>query len=476
MLGLFTNGGTMANVSAMWVARNHCLGPQEDETGKRIFQGVERTGLPKALKYNGYDDAIIIGSALMHYSMNKAADVLGMGLEALVKIPCDTNYRVNMEQMEERILEARANKECIVAIIGICGTTETGAIDPLEDMAALAAKYDIHFHVDAAWGGPCIFSNTHRYKCRGIELADSVTLDGHKQLWLPMGAGMVFFKDPYRCLCVRKTANYIIRKESYDLGKFTIDGSRGGNALFLHANLQLLGLRGYEVLIDRTVRVAQYMARRVLRSRNYELVVKPMMNILLYRWIPASMRDKVWACELTKEDQKYIDDCNIRLQNRQKGEGRTFVSRTTINAPQYDQLPIVALRVVIGNPLTTERNIDAVLDDQANILDQGEVTKDFCNEHLFHTDHCAHEPPKMAGVLRQTSTSPPSPNPSDEESENSFKTYWERVWDEMPRKNRFLFGEDIEAFFDALSTPDCFLKDSSTSSLVRKESHSQLNM
>ena len=218
-----------------------------------------------------------------------------------------------------------------------------------------------------------------------------------------MGAGMAFFKDPYRCLCVRKSANYIIRKESYDLGKFTIDGSRGGNALFLHANLQLLGLRGYEVLIDRTVRVAQYMARRILRSANFELVVKPMFNILLYRWIPASMRDKVWKGELTVEDQKYIDECNVRLQNRQKGEGRTFVSRTTINAPQYDQLPIVALRVVIGNPLCSEKNIDLVMEDQANILDQGEVTKDFSNEHIFHSDHCASEPPVMAQVLRQTS-------------------------------------------------------------------------
>jgi len=472
MLGLFTNGGTMANVSAMWVARNHSLGPVDDADGKRIFDGVEKTGLPKALRHYGYDDAIVIGSALMHYSMNKAADVLGCGLQALVKIPCDKNYRVDMEAMEARIIQAKANKECIIGLIGICGTTETGAIDPLDDMAALAAKYDIHFHVDAAWGGPCIFSNTHRFKCKGIELADSVTLDGHKQLWLPMGAGMVFFKDPYRCLCVRKTANYIIRKESYDLGKFTIDGSRGGNALFLHANLQLLGLRGYEVLIDRTVRVAQYMARRVLRSRNFELVVKPMMNILLYRWIPASMRDKVWAGELTLDDQKYIDECNRRLQDRQKGEGRTFVSRTTINAPQYDQTPIVALRVVIGNPLTTEKNIDNVLDDQADIIDAGEVTKDFNNEHLFHTEHCADEPPKMANALRQVSSS--NGLSSIDETE-TFNNYWEKVWEQMPRKNRFLFNDDMDLFFDTLSTPDCFLMDQDTKPLVRKESHAPLS-
>ena len=157
MLGLFCNGGTMANVSAMWVARNHQLGPRLDDDGNKIFDGVEFTGIPKALRYYGYDGAIVIGSDLMHYSMNKAADVLGCGLQALVKIPVDTHYRVDLDMMEERILEAKRKRECVVAIVGICGTTETGAIDPLQDMANLAAKYNIHFHVDAAWGGPCMF-------------------------------------------------------------------------------------------------------------------------------------------------------------------------------------------------------------------------------------------------------------------------------------------------------------------------------
>ena len=184
MLGLFCNGGTMANVSALWVARNHTLGPVDDASVHRVFDGVEKTGLPKALKYHGFDDAIIIGSALMHYSMNKAADVLGMGLQSLVKIPVDTNYRVDMDMLENRLIQARENKECVVAMVGILGATETGAIDPLSEMAALAKKYDIHFHVDAAWGGPCIFSNTHRFKCRGVELADSVTLDGWTKLIL----------------------------------------------------------------------------------------------------------------------------------------------------------------------------------------------------------------------------------------------------------------------------------------------------
>merc|ERR1719389_1474480 len=119
---------------------------------------------------------------------------------------------------------------------------------------------------------------------------------------------MVFLKSPTAVHAVSKTANYIIRKDSYDLGKFTIDGSRGAQAIYLHANLELLGLRGYEVLFERTVRIARYMARCVLRSQNWELLLKPMTNILLYRWIPASLREKAWNQTLADSDNAYINE------------------------------------------------------------------------------------------------------------------------------------------------------------------------
>merc|ERR1711937_623956 len=364
MLGLFASGGTLANTSALWIARNNKLGAAVDGT----FAGVEREGLPRALRYHGYDDVIIIGSALIHYSLDKAADLLGMGVQGLVKVPVNSNYQVDLDMMEAKIVEAMEDRTLIAAVVGICGTTETGAIDDLKGMADLAAKYGIHFHVDAAWGGPCIFSNLHRNKAKGIELADSVTLDGHKQLWLPMGCGMVFLKNPYAVNAVSKTANYIIRKDSYDLGKFTIDGSRGAQAIYLHANLALLGLRGYEVLYDRTVRIARYMARCILTSTDFELLVKPMSNILLYRWVPASLRSKASDASLTDEENEMINEANRKLQDLQKQRGKTFVSRTTINAPKYNQKPVVGLRVVIGNPLTTEADIDAVFLDQNSII------------------------------------------------------------------------------------------------------------
>jgi len=424
MLGMITSGGTLANLTALWIGRNNQLGPAEG------FAGIEKEGLFKALNHHGFTDAKIIGSALMHYSMAKAADLLGLGLNGLVKVPVNDYYEVDLELLEAEIKGCLERKEMIVALVGICGATETGAIDPLEDMAALAKKYNLHFHVDAAWGGPNVFSKKQSALVKGITDADTITLDGHKQLYLPMGAGMCFMKDPESCLSIRKTANYIIRKESYDLGKFTVEGSRPGVALYLHANLNILGIKGYECLIDRSVRIAQYMAKEVLSSNCFELLVKPMANILLYRYLPEALRETQWTGGLTIEQNAEIDEMNRKLQDKQKFIGKTFVSRTTLRCPKYD-VPIVALRVVIGNPLTDEAEIDAVFADQLDVM--ATLSKD--SNTLLAT--------KPGGRTEKLS-----------QSENSGG-YWSEYWEQLPAQQRKVFRDDESAFIRSLAHYTC---------------------
>ncbi|MHC5832804.1 MAG: pyridoxal-dependent decarboxylase, partial [Nostoc sp.] len=95
-------------------------------------------------------------------------------------------------------------------------TTDSGGVDYLAEIADITQEAHVHFHVDAAWGGPLIFSQQHRHKLAGIERADSVTIDGHKQLYLPIGIGMVFFRDPYKAEAIEKQASYTMRKGSFD--------------------------------------------------------------------------------------------------------------------------------------------------------------------------------------------------------------------------------------------------------------------
>eukprot|EP00898_Chlorokybus_atmophyticus_P008780 jgi/Chlat1/8903/Chrsp92S09260 len=135
-LGLMTSGGTIANITALWIARNSKLGP--DTTNN--FAGVEQEGLVKALKHYGYTDACVVGSELMHYSMDKAADVLGIGVRGLRKVAVDANYRVDVKALAS-VLDECAEQRCLVlALVGIAGATETGAVDPLREMARIARR------------------------------------------------------------------------------------------------------------------------------------------------------------------------------------------------------------------------------------------------------------------------------------------------------------------------------------------------
>ncbi|MGJ5676050.1 MAG: pyridoxal-dependent aspartate 1-decarboxylase PanP [Nostochopsis sp.] len=361
-LGILVSGGTAANIIALWCARNKSLGV------KNNFAGVEKAGLVAALDYYGYQGAVVIGSELMHYSFEKAVDLLGIGTHGLIKIPTNINNQVDLLALRQAVADCQAKNLHIIAIAGIAGTTDSGNIDSLLDIADIAQAANVHFHVDAAWGGPLIFSEQHRQKLVGIERADSVTIDGHKQLYLPMGIGMVFMREPQLASSIEKNASYTMRKGSFDLGKRALEGSRPGMALFLHAGLHLIGVKGYEFLIDAGIEKTQYMADRIAAMPEFELLSEPDINLLLYRYIPESLRELTARNQLTEIDHQQINIFNERLQKSQRQAGRTFISRTTKTITCSEkEISVTALRAVIANPLTTQNDIDAVLNDQIQI-------------------------------------------------------------------------------------------------------------
>lgn len=374
-LGMFTSGGTIANITGLWVARNSALGP--DPTNG--FEGVEQCGLLAAALHYGYRGAVIIGSSLMHYSMKKAADLLGIGVQGLLTVGYDEQYRVIIDELEAKLEECRANRICVLAIVGIAGATETGSIDDLAALSDLAQKYSTWFHVDAAWGGPCLFSSKLAPLMDGISRADSVTIDGHKQFYTPMGCGMLVLKDPETCKLVSKTAKYIIRVGSADQGKFTLEGSRPAIAVYMHANLCCIGAHGYEALMNRGARVCSYMADQLRSSTQFEVLLEPTTNILLYRYVPEELRSRlsqaVGSPTMSEDDWAKLDGANIKLQETQKADGLTFVSRTTVFDFTHGR-NLVALRVVIGNPLVDESAIDEVIADQLRILASSEESSE----------------------------------------------------------------------------------------------------
>ncbi|MBN2646003.1 MAG: putative pyridoxal-dependent aspartate 1-decarboxylase [Desulfuromonadaceae bacterium] len=363
-LGAFCSGGTIANITALWVARNRLCGPDGD------FRGIAQEGLFKALKHLQCEGLVLLASRRAHYSLGKAVDLLGIGRENLIPVETDDNNRLDMRHLRNHCHRVQEEGKRVLALVGIAGTTETGTIDPLEEMADLATELGCHFHVDAAWGGPTLFSDSHRWRLRGIERADSVTIDGHKQLYVPMGAGMVVFKDPQAVSAIAHHAAYILRPGSKDLGIHTLEGSRPGKAMLVHAGLSIIGRKGYELLIDQGIERAQHFADLIEADPDFELVTRPELNILTYRYHPAWLQ-KITAqapAEQQKTINSLLDQLTVNVQKAQREAGKTFVSRTRLEPSRYNGESITVFRSVLANPLTTDTILEGVLAEQKELV------------------------------------------------------------------------------------------------------------
>ncbi|WP_349919421.1 aminotransferase class V-fold PLP-dependent enzyme [Aeromonas veronii] len=345
-LGVMTSGGTIANVTALWLARNQAC-------GDNLFSLYEQ----------GYRGAVILGSRLMHYSFDKGMDLLGLGAASVWRLDTHDDNRLNLAALESALTHCKAQKLKVLALVGVAGSTDFGSIDPLPELAAIARREGIHFHVDAAWGGPTLYSPRYQELLAGIEQADTVTLDGHKQLLVPLGTGMLLCRQPDLMMTVKREAPYAIRATSFDQGRFTLEGTRPANALYLDAAFQLLGQQGYAGLIEANYDRARLMARLIEENPAFELISAPVMNLLSYRCIPPHLQNKA----LDDAANRQINDFNVALQKAQRAEGHSFVSRTQRAVGRYGEQPLTLLRAVLLNPLIEQHHIQDLLADQERL-------------------------------------------------------------------------------------------------------------
>jgi len=365
-LGAFCSGGTVANITALWVARNTAFAPTAQ------FAGVQQDGLAAGLLHYGYRGAAILVSERGHYSLKKTADILGLGANNIISIATDDANRICVASLKQKCHELTQQQIKIMAIVGIAGTTETGSVDALDEMADVAQAFDCHFHVDGAWGAPTLFSKQYGGLLKGIERADSVTIDAHKQLYIPMGAGVVVFKQPSALNCIEHHANYIIRKGSKDLGSKTLEGSRPGMAMLVHSGLRILGQQGYQLLIDEGINKTRQFSQMINQHPDFELCSEPTLNILTYRYCPQWLTD---ALSTATPAQRHAINESLNgfikyLQKTQRGRGKAFVSRTQLTPNCYDNQAIIVFRVVLANPLTSVDILQEILTEQAQLANE----------------------------------------------------------------------------------------------------------
>ncbi len=370
-LGNFTSGGTTANLTAMWVARNRFFSSGENRFCKKGFVSIENDGINMALHACSLERAVILISERAHFSFKKAGGILGIGNRNVIPVDVDSKHKMDIKKLGRVIKEIKKQgKTGIIAVVGIAGTTETGTVDPLCDIADICFKHSIHFHVDAAWGGPVLLSEKYSSLLRGIERADSVTIDAHKQFYLPMTSGMIYFKNPVAMDCIAYHSNYVNRAGSVDLGIKSLEGSREANSMILDSALKIMGSRGYALMIDHGIDTAGKFADEIAKRELFELVTEPELNILTYRIVPKGLRNKMAKADHRERIKinRVIDEINIAVQRKQREAGNSFVSRTRLKHGFADNSEVVVLRAVIMNPMTDMDILNEILDEQEQIL------------------------------------------------------------------------------------------------------------
>lgn len=376
ILGNVTNGGTLGNLTALTVARNKLLPEAASE------------GLAAAMADRGMRRLVILASRRVHYSIKKAASILGIGAKNVIEIPVEPgSNRINLVELQATLSRLEKHKTGVMALVGVAGSTETGSVDDLNAMARIAQDRGIWFHVDAAWGGALVLSAKHRERVRGIEHADSVVLDGHKLFYLTLSHGMVLFKNEHSLDAVRHSANYIIRAGSVDLGRTSLEGSRRFDSFKLWFLLKTIGRSGYEALIDCSFATTRAFATLIENHPSFDLTSAPETNILTYRYVPTEWMPSLVAAraklqnahvsgnhnaaesesaaffESAKFVADFLNEVNIEIQKQQRLQGQSFVSRTTLESV-YPGVEVTVLRAVMMNPFTTSEILAEILAEQ----------------------------------------------------------------------------------------------------------------
>lgn len=350
--GTFTSGGTLANITALAVARK-----------------VMEARSPASRKYR------VLVSPYAHYSIPKACDLLGGPNHDIELIRIKPHkFRMSTEDLIEKIQEAQSVYVPIMAIVAIAGETETGLIDPLDEIASIAKEFgNIWWMVDGAYGAPYRLSQASD-KFKGMERAFAVTVDPHKALYTPYSNGAVLFRkaEDHALLAENIFADYLeferekerigenFKKGEGHLGQKRIEGSMGaGPILSTLAVKETFGVTGLQTLFDSTLeRIAYLYDRLKNQSRYLEPVHKPDLNVLCFT-LKAHVRSQLGLMENDDALRDFINVTRNNLDNGKTGAGGYFFSATNLLTDEGDYIWV--WRACIMNPRTTDELIHAAI-------------------------------------------------------------------------------------------------------------------
>lgn len=320
--GVILSGGSLANLQALTVARNHIL-----ET--KIKGLHELPGQP-----------VILVSEAAHTSLQKAAMVLGLGNKGVRTVPTNEHSKMDISALQQILTDLKSEERLPFCLVGTAGTTTTGNIDPLRELSDIAREHNIWFHVDAAYGGALLFSEKYSDLLVGIENADSVTFNPQKWMYVAKTNAMVLFRSK-KLLDkeFRISAPYMKEdSDSVNIGEISLQGTRHADILKLWLTIQHIGLSGYRQLIDESMKLTEIMRQEIEVRPWLKLAGKPEMNILCFRAVPSSIPETEW------------DLFNTNLNMNLLENGEFFLSLPAYRGHKWQ-------RAVLLNPFTDATHI-----------------------------------------------------------------------------------------------------------------------
>ena len=334
--GLLTSGGSMANMIALLIASRRQSGAD-----------ASRRGL-----WNSGGPMTVYASEEVHMSILKAADILGFGRDQVRVIGCDGRQRMRVDQLASRIESDLREGLRPFCVVGSAGTVNTGVVDPLAEIANVAREFDLWFHVDGAYGAPGVLDERKSALFKGIERADSVSLDPHKWLYVPVDAGCLLFRDAAaaRAAFTTEDADYIkthgyTDEEAFAFWDYGVELSRRFRALKVWLTLQYYGSRRIAEAISDDISLAEYLGESVSNADDFELLAPVELSICCFRYVPPGA---------AKNDAE-LDRLNEHIMELVQKGGRAYLSNATVNGR-------FALRACITNFRTTQSDIDQTIE------------------------------------------------------------------------------------------------------------------
>lgn len=329
-----TSGGSLATLTALLAARNHRY-PRVWTDGSVSWSATRRP-------------ALAVGEDV-HYSVTRAAGILGIGEAGTVRLPVDERRRIRTAGARAAVLRARDRGLDVFCLVATAGTTAFGAFDPLDELADLAEELGMWLHVDGAHGGGLLVSDEHRSKLRGVDRADSLVVDAHKMLFVPAPCTLLFYRDAGNAgAAFRQRASYVFDDDAdpytrLDSGHKNFECTKRPMIMGLWVLWAMYGRALFAEKIDHLCRTAVTVHDVLLAEPDFEVLHRPEANILCFRYRPADLDD---------ED---VHRFQVSIRNRLKQAGTFFVSKVDIDG-------VAALRVVVMNHRITTDHVRMLVD------------------------------------------------------------------------------------------------------------------